>query len=108
MTETAVGVGLEGRFPRLALAVGRSRMMAVIVVADVLGGDPLLMQAIGARRCPDGLERQYQDQEEEEEASDHGSCSREQSVGRSVAMQVTGLRDLMQGADMFGRALLDL
>ena len=61
MTETAVGVGLQGRSSGFILAVGRSRMMSVIVVAEVLGGGPLLMQAVGARRCPDSLERQDQD-----------------------------------------------
>ena len=86
MTESAVGVGLQGRFPGSVLAVGRSRLMPVIVVAEVLGGEPLLMQAIGACRCPDSLERQDQDQEDEEVPSDHGSCRQGAVSGRSVAV----------------------
>lgn len=64
MTDTAVGVGLQSRFPRAVLAVGRSRLMPMIVVPEVLRGDTLLVLAISARCCPDSLERQDENQED--------------------------------------------
>ncbi|MBI4291851.1 MAG: hypothetical protein HY661_10260 [Betaproteobacteria bacterium] len=69
MTETAIG--MEIRRGSAARIIAGS-LVLVRMMPKVLRGSALLVLTIGARRRPDGLERQYQHQEDEEDPIEHG------------------------------------